>query len=111
MARILKLIRLLSLVDLAIVWGAILLFDILVFLFTINRMRSVAREWRGSLLNLMLRDGEHALVICVSLSLACSTRAFPGALYFGVLVLCHSTNILTYLLARVGISRLYPDVH
>ena len=45
--------------DLAIVWGAILLFDVAVFAFTLNRMRSGARQWRGSLLNLMLRDGAH----------------------------------------------------
>ena len=49
------------LTDLAIVWGSILIFDAAVFAFTINRMRNTSREWRGSLLNLMLRDGACAL--------------------------------------------------
>ncbi|RPD76978.1 hypothetical protein L226DRAFT_559154 [Lentinus tigrinus ALCF2SS1-7] len=67
--------------SLAVVWASMLVFDIAIFGCTLRRVLQVrdGERWTGSLFTLMLRD---------------------GAIYFGVLLLCHLANILVCMLAE-----------
>ncbi|RPD60805.1 hypothetical protein L227DRAFT_610899 [Lentinus tigrinus ALCF2SS1-6] len=66
---------------LAVVWASMLVFDIAIFGCTLRRVLQVRDRstWTGGLFTLMLRD---------------------GAIYFGVLLLCHLANILVCMLAE-----------
>ncbi|KAI0695281.1 hypothetical protein C8T65DRAFT_815104 [Cerioporus squamosus] len=65
--------------DLAVVWGCVLVFDIAIFGSTLHRVLQVRERWSGGLFTIMLRD---------------------GAVYFGVLLVCHLANILVCMLAE-----------
>ncbi|KAI0950639.1 hypothetical protein AcV7_009037 [Taiwanofungus camphoratus] len=67
---------------LAIAWGAMLFFDVAVFLLTFMKAIWVGRVWKGTLFQVMIRD---------------------GTLYFGILVVLNVTNILTYVVLSVVI--------
>ncbi|KAI0656254.1 hypothetical protein C8Q70DRAFT_1013262 [Cubamyces menziesii] len=63
----------------AAIWGCILIFDAVVFSLTFARVLKAGKLWHGSLFALLLRD---------------------GTIYFGVIFVCHLTNILTCLFAH-----------
>ncbi|KAJ8474740.1 hypothetical protein ONZ51_g7017 [Trametes cubensis] len=64
---------------LAAAWSSILVFDATVFVLTLVQALRVGRTWSHSLFYVMLRD---------------------GTIYFGMLVMCYLSNILTYILAE-----------
>ncbi|KAI9068858.1 hypothetical protein FKP32DRAFT_1671903 [Trametes sanguinea] len=65
---------------LAAVWASVLIFDAVVFTLTAVQVLRDGKPWPGGLSARMLRD---------------------GTLYFGILFVCHLTNILTCLVAQV----------
>ncbi|KAH9887022.1 hypothetical protein C8Q73DRAFT_795045 [Cubamyces lactineus] len=64
---------------LAAAWSSILVFDATIFVLTLVQALRVGRTWSHSLFYVMLRD---------------------GTIYFGMLVICYLSNILTYILAE-----------
>ncbi|KAI0668892.1 hypothetical protein C8Q78DRAFT_215045 [Trametes maxima] len=64
--------------DLALTWGSMLVFDATVFVLTLSQAFKSGRTWKGGYIHVMLRD---------------------GSVYFGVLLVFHSFNILTLALA------------
>ncbi|EMD33014.1 hypothetical protein CERSUDRAFT_99025 [Gelatoporia subvermispora B] len=67
---------------LAATWGAMLLFDTLIFILTLVQTVKSGMFWKGSLVRLMLRDGLDIRTI-----------------YFGAIVLASVINILTFFLS------------
>ncbi|KAI0351648.1 hypothetical protein OH77DRAFT_1410658, partial [Trametes cingulata] len=68
---------------LAAIWACVLVFDAVVFVLTLARVLYVGKTCRGSLFTVMQQD---------------------GAMYFGILFICHLSNILTCLQVYRGIS-------
>ncbi|KAI0651343.1 hypothetical protein C8Q79DRAFT_922130 [Trametes meyenii] len=64
---------------LAAAWSSILVFDFAIFALTLVQALRVGRTWSHSLFRIMLRD---------------------GTIYFGILVICYFSNILTYIFAQ-----------
>ncbi|RDX44984.1 hypothetical protein OH76DRAFT_1486712 [Lentinus brumalis] len=64
---------------LAAAWSSILAFDIAVFVLTLWQALHVGRTWSHSLFRIILRD---------------------GTIYFGVLAICYSSDILTYVFVQ-----------
>ncbi|KAI0742655.1 hypothetical protein C8Q80DRAFT_919161 [Daedaleopsis nitida] len=65
----------------ALAWGVILIFDVTVFALTVARSIGNAIAWQYGLFYLILRD---------------------GSMYFGILIVCYLTNVLTFVFAEPG---------
>lgn len=85
-----------------------LFFDVAVFLLTFMKAIWVGRVWKGTLFQVMIRDGEES---CLSFNVYFDllvNHNITGTLYFGILVVLNVTNILTYV---VRISSFTHPVH
>jgi len=69
-------------IRLALAWGGMLIFDVLVFCFTLYKSLIIGRMPGRNLMSVFLRD---------------------GAMYFGVIVVSNSGNIITFLIGGEGI--------
>ena len=67
-------------IDAAISWSTQIIFDLLIFLFTLIRSLRMRREGCGNAIDILLRDGASDKLALLSLLTPCNERL--GSLYF-----------------------------